>query len=286
MTEPDTEKVSIGVFDSGLGGLSVVRALFESSPSATITYFADTAHVPYGDRPPEEVRAFALGIVDFLLAQGARAILMACNMSSAIALADARRLHPAIPVVGVIEAGARAAVQVAQGPVGVLATSGTVNSEAYPRAIARLKPGIPVFQTACPEFVPLIEAGEIEGPRAAEAVRQCLAPGLAEGVRTFICGCTHYPFLLPVMRALAPEGTRFVDPAREAAAEILHGLGSRLKTEGGARYVLSAPTETFRPVGSRFLGRPLPELQIAQWEDGKLTLTEGRSPAATPEGKD
>ncbi len=255
----------IGVFDSGLGGLSVARALLQREPRASIIYLADIAHVPYGDRPLEEVRAFALGIVDYLVSQGAGAVLMACNMSSAVALDEARRRYPGILIAGVIEAGARAAAQLGPERVGVLATAGTVASGAYTRALERVLPGVTVTQTACPDFVPLVESGDLEGPAAVDACRRYLRPGLDAGARTFILGCTHYPFLLPALNRVAPEGTVFVDPAQETAARALEQIGSALDRHTPSRFVLTAPSETFRPVGSRFLGQGIPEPEPAVW---------------------
>lgn len=272
--------VRIGVFDSGLGGLSVVRALADRAPGASVLYLADIAHVPYGDRPLEEVRRYALSIVEFLLQEGAEAILMACNMSSAVALDEARRRYPHIPVAGVIEAGARAALREGQGTVAVLATAGTVASGGYPAAIARIAPQTRVVQTACPSFVPLVERGELTGSRVERAVAEALAPGLSAHARTFILGCTHYPFLLPELARQAPTGSAFIDPAGEAAREILGQLQGRLDTSTPSRYLLSAPSDTFRPVGSRFVGFALPELELARWEDGRL-----RAPAAALSGE-
>lgn len=268
--------VKIGVFDSGLGGLSVVRALFSVNPDASIIYFADTAHVPYGDRPGEQVRGFALGIIDYLLAEGAGAILMACNMSSAVALDDARRIHPDIPVIGVIQAGARAAARLSQHKIAVLATAGTVASGGYLRAIAAEAPSVQVIQTGCPQFVPLIESGQLTGPRVEDAVKECLQSGLDAGAKVFVLGCTHYPFLVPCMRELCPPDTAFVDPAEEAVREILAQTGDQIDERSPSRFVLSAPSETFRPVGSRFLGQALPELEIVPWAPGDLKLSPAR----------
>lgn len=261
--------VRIGVFDSGLGGLSVVRALYSARPGVGIVYFADTAHVPYGDRPLNEVRGFALGIVDYLLSEGAGAILMACNISSAVALDDARSRHPGVPMAGVIEAGARAAARLSQERIAVLATAGTVASGGYLRALAREAPASEIIQTACPKFVPLVEDGRLTGSEVEEAARQYLRPGLEAGARVFILGCTHYPFLKPALQTLAPAGTVFVDPAEEAVREILIQVGDNLQTQDGSRFVLSAPSETFRPVGSRFLGAPMPELELARWSENQ-----------------
>jgi glutamate racemase len=264
----------LGIFDSGLGGLSVARAVLERCPSASIIYFADTAHVPYGDRPLEEVRSFALEITGFLASQGAGAVLMACNMSSACALEEARKVYPGLPVSGVVQAGARAAVGEGADAIAVLATAGTVASGGYVRAVHAIAPDVRVEQVACPEFVPLIEAGDLDGPRVERAAAAYLGQALDSGARVVILGCTHYPFLLPVLRRLAPPETVFVDPAEEAALEALRNAGDGLDVQTPSRFILSAPSATFRPVGSRFLGRILPALELAEWtaEGGRLRL--------------
>lgn len=216
----------IGVFDSGLGGLTVVREILRQLPSESILYLADTAHVPYGPRPLGEVRGFALEIMRFLAAQGAKAIVAACNMSSALAVDDARRLLD-VPILGVIEAGVALALsRPTQGPIGVLATAGTVASEAYPKQIARLRPDVQVVQVPCPEFVPLVERGLECSPEARAAAQAYTQPLLDAGCRTVILGCTHYPLLLPVLEAVAPS-LRFVDPAVGAAAQLGASLAER-----------------------------------------------------------
>ena len=216
----------IGVFDSGLGGLTVVREILRQLPAESILYLADTAHVPYGPRPPEEVRCFALEIMQFLASQGAKAIVAACNMSSALAVEDARRLLN-IPIFGVIEAGVALALsRHTHHPIGVLATAGTVASQAYPKRIARLRPDVQVVQVACPEFVPLVESGLECSPQARAAASAYMRPLLEAGCRTVILGCTHYPLLLPVLEAVAPS-VRFVDPAVATAAQLAASLAQR-----------------------------------------------------------
>ncbi len=207
---------------------------------------------------------------------------MACNMSSACALDEARAAHPGLPVIGVVQAGARAAVREGQDTVAVLATAGTVASGGYVRSIRAIAPDVRVVQVACPEFVPLIEAGDLDGPRVERAAAGYLEQALEGGARVVVLGCTHYPFLLPVLRRLAPAGTVFVDPAGEAAEEALAAAGDRLDCGSPSRFILSAPSATFRPVGSRFLGRQLPALELAEWreEDGGLRPAMAEADAA------
>ncbi|MBV9864476.1 MAG: glutamate racemase [Abitibacteriaceae bacterium] len=209
----------IGIRDSGVGGLTVARRVRQALPNATLLYFADTAHVPYGDRPPHEVRHFALSISQFLIDQGAQIIVFACNTSSAYALDQARHRFNN-PIVGMIEPGARAAVAASSGgTIGVLATQATVDSQVYTRSLARLKPGTPCLEIGCPEFVPLVESEQTHSQAAYRASQHYLQPLLEAKADTIILGCTHYPLLLPLLREVAPH-VCFVDPAEAVAAEV------------------------------------------------------------------
>lgn len=209
----------IGVRDSGVGGLTVARRIRQALPIVTLLYFADTAHVPYGDRPPHEVRHFALAISEFLIAQGAQVMVFACNTSSAYAL-DAARGRFSVPVIGMIEPGAHAAHAVSSGGrIGVLATQSTVTSGVYTRSLLKLRPTAHCLEVACPAFVPLVESEQTETPQAYAMARRYLEPLLKAEVDTVILGCTHYPLLLPVLRALAPH-LEFVDPATAVAQAV------------------------------------------------------------------
>jgi glutamate racemase len=209
----------IGVRDSGVGGLTVARCIRRLLPHAPLLYFADTAHVPYGDRAPHEVRHFALSISQFLIEQGAQILVFACNTTSAHALEAAQQKF-SVPVFGMIEPGAKAALQISKGEaIGVLATQSTVDSEVYLTTLERLQPGTPCWQIACPEFVPLVENEQSESVAARRACRHYLAPLREAGVRTVILGCTHYPLLLPLLQDEAPEMV-FVDPAEAVAQEV------------------------------------------------------------------
>lgn len=220
LTQPSRLHGPIGVFDSGLGGLTVVRRLWEALPDEPILYVADQIHVPYGGRDLAEVSGFARGISESLLGWGCRAVVMACNISSATACNTVQAEHPDVPVCGVILPGAEAAAhRTANGRIGVLATAGTVKSGAYTAALRALNPTLHVTETACPKFVPLVEAGEIDTPEAAAAAREYLLPLLKAGVDTVILGCTHYPFLLPVLRDAAP-GISYVDPALQTVCRL------------------------------------------------------------------
>lgn len=260
----------IGIFDSGLGGLSVAAEVMRKLPGERIVYFADNTHVPYGERPLEEIREFALDIAGFLIGQGAKAVVMACNMSSAVAVQEARLRYPGLPILGVIEPGAAAALRVCKGlPIGVLATSGTVKSRAYPIALDSLDCGVRVFQQACPKFVPLVESGMADTDEAEAAARQYVRPLVDQGCRTLILGCTHYPFLRGVIEAAAGPGVTIVDPAEETVHVLANKLAeenllSQQLTEPHV-FLASGPTEAFAALGSRFLGRPIGQVRPVRW---------------------
>jgi glutamate racemase len=214
----------IGVRDSGVGGLTVAHQIKKLLPHAHLLYFADTAHVPYGDRTPEEVKYFALNISEWLLSQGAQTLIFACNTSSAYALEIARERFP-VPVFGMIEPGAQAALSTTRNhKIGILATHATVDSRVYSHTIQRMSPQTQVWEIACPRFVPLVESEQIQSVEAHSATRKYLQPLLTAGVDTVVLGCTHYPLLLPVLNEIAPQ-LHFVDPAEFLAQEVAAQLG-------------------------------------------------------------
>ncbi len=204
----------IGVFDSGVGGLTVVSALMRRLPRESILYLGDTARLPYGDKSPRTVRRYTRRNVDFLLARGVKAVVVACNTASALALED---LDYPLPIWGVVEPGAAAAVAATRGRVGVIATESTIRSDAYGRAIRRLDSVIEVASKACPLFVPLVEEGWSDDPISRQIAERYLTPLLETGIDTLVLGCTHYPLLKPVLQQVAGEGVRLVDSAETAA---------------------------------------------------------------------
>lgn len=216
----------IGVFDSGVGGLTVARRVLEALPRERIVYVADQAHVPYGGRDLAEVRSFACGISTALFDYGCKAVVMACNISSAVALDSVRELHPEAVILGVIAPGAcRASHATKNGRIGVLATAGTVQSGAYSRTLRALDSRFVVKEVACPEFVPLVEAGE-EGSAAALCAAERYLGEIREiGADTVVLGCTHYPFLLPALRSIWPDPV-YVDPAEQASRELAELLAA------------------------------------------------------------
>jgi glutamate racemase len=220
--EPQT--LTIGIRDSGVGGLTVAREIKKRLPHARLLYFADTAHVPYGDRSPAEVRFFALSISDFLIARGAQLVVFACNTSSAYALQMAKKKF-STPLLGMIEPGARAALAANAGraPIGVLATNATVESRMYSRWITGLDAQTQCIEIGCPEFVPLVESAQTNTRAAHAACKKYLRPLLEAGVKTVVLGCTHFPLLLPMLSEVAGERAsevRFIDPAQAVACEV------------------------------------------------------------------
>ena len=257
----------IGVFDSGLGGLSVAGRFLHTTPTEPLLYFADTIHVPYGGRPLEEVKSFALSICDFLVAEGAKMIVMACNISSAIALADARCRYPDIPIIGVVEPGSASAVATGAERIGVLATQGTVSSGAYSRIIHRLSPDADVTEVACPRFVPLVESGSTGTDDAIDAAIEYLTPIAQARCQTIVLGCTHYPFLSDALQVAAgrlfgDNLPTFLDPAIEtvrAAADVLQarGLAAPSGHQISNRYCVSADPAAFSRLAPILLGAPV-----------------------------
>lgn len=243
----------IGIFDSGVGGLTVVRFLFTNLPEERIIYFGDTAHVPYGSRTPEEIIAFGDEIVSFLMQFGVKAVVAACNTSSSVSLPYLQEKF-SVPILGVLEPGVRAALKVTRNKrVGVIATTATVNSGAYPRAFRRQDPEVEVFAQACPLFVPIVEAGKMETPEAWEAVRKYLAPLKEAGIDTLVFGCTHYPFLAPVIRDVLGPDVKLVDPAEETVKELavlLKKDGSRYRNRPVGDGLRDAPRHLFFTSGS------------------------------------
>jgi len=212
----------IGVFDSGVGGLTVVRALTRRLPREPLLYLGDTARLPYGTKSPETVARYTARNVAFLVERGVKAIVVACNSASATALDT---LAAPVPIWGVIQPGAKAALSRSRNRrIGVIATEATILSDAYRRTLLSMDPGVEVFSRACPLFVPLVEEGWEDGSVTREIARRYLEPLREEGVDTLILGCTHYPLLTPTLRAVMGDDVTLVDSASAVAESVAEGL--------------------------------------------------------------
>jgi glutamate racemase len=252
----------IGLFDSGVGGLSVLRQLKRLLPQEDYLYFADTLHMPYGLRSQAELTRIVFSICDFLWRERCRAIVMACNTSSALVLPLAGQ-HYQVPLFGMLLPGARAAAQATlNGRVGVLATEATIRSEAYTRALKTISPGIEVFGQACTALAPLVEQGELEGTKVSDAVQDCVAPVLRQCVDTLILGCTHYPFLLPLLNQAVPQNVTLIDPAEEAAREVQAHLVPALSGGGHTTFYVSGGVRQFGQVAGSLLGVAVEARQV------------------------
>src|SRR6266480_148463 len=266
LREGPVNSAPLGVFDSGIGGLTVARALFERLPRESVIYFGDTARVPYGPKSPDTVRRYAAEILAYLLQRGVKALVVACNTITAQALAYLQERSP-VPLVGVIEPGARAAVQATRtGTIGVIGTAGTVASGAYERAITAIRPGARVHARACPLFVPLVEEGWFDHPATELIAREYLEPLRRAGVESLVLGCTHYPLLKPLLaRVMGPDVT-LVDSAEETAKVVARELEARGLLAGDGHhehvFVVSDDEPHFRKVGARFLGERLKKVEV------------------------
>ena len=257
----------IGIFDSGIGGLTVARAIYDRLPNESTIYFGDTARVPYGPKSPDTVRRYSLEILHWLLGQRVKAVVIACNTSTAHAL-DALQAESPVPVIGVIDPGARAAVAAMRpGPIGVIGTAGTIASNAYARAIQAAMPGARVEQQACPLFVPLVEEGWFEHPAAELVAAEYLEPMKRAGVGVMVLGCTHYPLLKPLLQRIVGPDTRLIDSGEETAAAVesalrASGLDAPSRRSPEHRFVVSDDEARFRQVGSRFIGERLGKAEV------------------------
>lgn len=251
----------IGVFDSGVGGLTVARAVLEQVPGARLIYLGDTAHVPYGPRPLAQVRDFALQIIEFLFARGADAVVMGCNMSSAAGTREVAITRFDKPIFEVIRPGGQAACAASHcGKIGVIATQGTVNSGVYGHTL-RGQGASEVHEQACPAFVPLIERGEADGPEVDAAVAEYLTPLRAAGIDTLVFGCTHYPFLRQAIEGFLGAGVTLVDPAEHVARQVAaHFAPAGMRPDPDVsrhQFYSSGDPHSLQREGERFLGIPL-----------------------------
>ena len=259
----------IGIFDSGVGGLTVARAILDQLPNESILYIGDTARGPYGPRPLAEVRDFSLETLDFLVEQGVKALVIACNTASAAMLRDARERY-SIPVIEVIQPAVRRAVAATRtGKVGVIGTRATIDSQAYLDAFAAA-PQLQITSTACPQFVEFVERGETSGEAITQIAREYLAPMIAADVDTLVLGCTHYPLLTGVISYVMGNDVSLVSSAEETAKDLYRVLveGSLLhdadSTAPTHRFLATGDAKAFEGLARRFLG---PEVGSVQHQD-------------------
>ncbi|MBN1596563.1 glutamate racemase [candidate division FCPU426 bacterium] len=256
----------IGIFDSGVGGLTVVNAIRRKCPHEELVYLGDTARTPYGSKAGETVVRFTKECVRHLLRYRIKALVVACNTASAFALPTLRR-NLKIPILGVIEPGARAAVaEAGKSPIGVIGTRATIQSRAYPTTICRLQASSRVYSQPCPLLVPLVEEGWLKGNIPLDIIRKYLRPLLHKKIRSLILGCTHYPALKGLLARVCGSRVRIIDSAEEVAQELVnvlqtHRLQSRKKTAGRQKYLVTDVPEQFNRVGALILGRSLQQVQ-------------------------
>jgi glutamate racemase len=259
----------IGIFDSGVGGLTVARAILDQLPNEATIYIGDTARGPYGPRPLAEVREFALETLDFLVEQGVKAIVIACNTASAAMLRDARERYK-VPVIEVIQPAVRRAVAATRsGHIGVIGTRATVDSKAYIDAFAAA-PQLQITSIPCPLFVEFVERGETSGPEITKIARDYLAPVMEAKVDTLVLGCTHYPLLTGVISYVMGEGVTLVSSAEETAKDLYRTLveNNLLRdARGGApthKFLATGDAKAFESLARRFLG---PEVTRVEHQD-------------------
>ncbi|MDM9380717.1 glutamate racemase [Chlorogloeopsis sp. ULAP01] len=266
------QRAPIGIFDSGVGGLTVLRQLYRQLSNESVIYFGDTARLPYGIRSQAEIIQFVREILNWMQQQKVKMVIMACNTSSALALETVRHEFT-IPILGLILPGARAAVE--QGKrIGIIATPATAKSNAYKRAIVEINSEVQVWQVGCPEFVPLIEQNRIHDPYTTEVARSYLEPLLDQQIDTLVYGCTHYPHLAPVLRSLLPTSVKLVDPAVHvvaACSQELDLLGLRnTHPPLPTRFFVSGCPQQFAQTSTQWLGCT-PMVEVACFSDAAIS---------------
>jgi glutamate racemase len=248
---------AIGIFDSGVGGLTVVHALLAALPAEHLIYFGDTGRYPYGTKSAETVTRYSVENADFLAGRGIKLLVVACNTSSAVALPALESRYD-VPIVGVIMPGARAAVARSRNRrVGVIATERTIASGAYQQALRTLDPGLEIYTRACPLLVPLAEEGWVDGDVPRSVVETYLGSLRRSGIDTLVLGCTHYPLLRPVIAEAMGEGVALVDSAEETAREVSAALAAKglaRAGQGSTSFFVTDVPDRFVRIGQRFLG--------------------------------
>jgi glutamate racemase len=268
----------IGIFDSGVGGISVLRAIREQMPEESILYFGDQEHVPYGSRSMQQIQGFSEAITGFLLKQGAKIIVVACNTASAAALNHLRKKFAEIQFVGMEPAVKPAAEKTQTGKVGILATPATFQGALYASVVERFANSVELFQDTCPGLVQQIERGNLNGKEPRRILENALRPLLEKGIDTVVLGCTHYPFVIPLIQQIVGENVRVIDPAPAVAKQtgrLLDARGIKIKSgaEGYVKFYTSGNPETLKSLLPMLFGEAS-EVQKIEWlDDSRLELT-------------
>jgi glutamate racemase len=274
MTSSEQASGPIGIFDSGVGGLSVLRSVRELLPNEDLIYLADQAHVPYGSRSLAEVRSFSEGITRYLLEQNAKLIVVACNTASAAALHHLRDVFPQVPFVGMEPAVKPAAESTRSGVVGVLATPATFQGELYASVIERFATGVKVLQDTCPGLVMEIDRGRLDTTEVYSILEQALKPMLGEGIDTVVLGCTHFPFVIPAIENIVGSGVRVIDPSPAIACQVqrlleTNDLLSAAPDQGQVQYFTTGVPVQLKGLLPQLTSSP-GEVKTLAWDQGEL----------------
>lgn len=261
----------VGIFDSGVGGISVLRAIRKQMPEEAMVYFGDQSHIPYGPRPMQQIRDFSEEITRFLLRQNAKIIVVACNTASAAALKHLREMFPGVQFVGMEPAVKPAAEHTQTGRVGVLATPATFQGALYASVVERFAKGVELFQATCPGLVQQIEQGNLTGETTRQILEQALTPMLQQNIDTVVLGCTHYPFVIPLIQHIVGKDVRVIDPAPAVAKQterLLEAGGLRPVSgaKGEIRFYTSGDPRSLRSMLPVLLGEP-GDVRPAEWLD-------------------
>lgn len=264
MSNSNNSSPTIGVFDSGIGGLTVLRAIADLVPSADLVYFGDTARVPYGNKSRDTIVRYSMEIAQFLISKDIDLLVVACNTASAYAL-EVLRDNFNLPIIGVIVPGARKAVEVTRnGHVGILGTKGTIVSGAYEKAIKEMSPHVDVTSIACPLLVPLIEEGLLDHLATRLILREYLDQLQSRGIDTLVLGCTHYPLMRDLIAEEIGPGIQIVDSATTCATEVRANIASHaIEKPGICSYFVSDDPVKFKQMGEKLLNRCMPSVELA-----------------------